>query len=191
MVEVQKLENMPGRLVIGEGWKELTNFFLPEELKNELRKCYGKVLSSLDEIKKDGRKLITVGDFTSYTLITHGIEPDIIVYDGKIRRKKVKESILKVLENYDAEKYLVRNPPSTIKEDLWNLIKECLEREKKCKIFVDGEEDLAAFVFIHELPVGSFVLYGLGENIVIVEVTPELKKKCKDLLKKFKLNYWY
>lgn len=143
------------------------------------------MFSSIDKNKISGSKLITIGDRTSYNAIKAGLKPDIIVYDGKERRK-VNPRIANVLENLKVKKFTVKNPAGRITEEAWRIVKSSLSLDFKHKIFVDGEEDLIAFPFLLESEEGTVILYGLKKGIVLVKVDKSIKNKCKKILKRMK-----
>lgn len=162
------------------------NLILPEELKEKLRKPYGKVIDSFDKIKFSG-KLITVGDAVSYGAIKAKLNPDIIVFDLIEKRKPVSEDIRKTLGQFKGKDFFVVNPPGNITSELWDVVKKSLEIKDKVKIVVKGEEDLAVLPFILESPLDTTILYGLRDKgMVRVKVDKKLKDKCKRLIKEMK-----
>jgi len=153
-----------------------------------LRKPVGKVFPSIEYITvPEGYKLITVGDISSYNAISSGIFPDIIVYDGKERRNIVRKEIKDTLDSFVAVKFIANNPPSHITEELWGLVKKCFPIKSRIKIFVIGEEDLAAFPFLLEAPEKTIILYGNFERgIVFIEATESIKREWRKLLEYMK-----
>ena len=99
------------------------------------------------------------------------------------------------LDNYDEMN--VSNPPEWITNAAWKVIEHTVKQiqtntSNKCRVAVriDGEEDLLVIPAIISLPLGSMVIYGQpplnnDEGIVVVLVTPSIKKIVQDLLKKF------
>jgi len=162
----------------------LNDLVLPQHLREEFRKPFGKIVS-LDELKVPaGKKLITVGDKASFSIISAGFKPDIIVFDKLENRKPVSSDVKNCLQNYAGKKFVVKNPAGRITAELWAAIKLALESNSPVAIEVDGEEDLAAFPFFLESPAGTAVLYGLfDKGMVDVKVDKKLKDKCKKLLK--------
>lgn len=79
----------------------------------------------------------------------------------------------------------VSNPPGLITDELWDAIEESYGSQKKVRIEVDGEEDLAALPAIYLAPSGTNVLYGLpSRGIVLVKVGNDEKDKVLSFLKK-------
>ena len=169
---------------------------MPEELKPKLRKVYGKLCSSTAEATQvltaipNRGKIITVGDIVSYNIISAGINPDIIVYDGKEARQSVKSWMKNFLDAYIAESKTVENPAGHITGELWQAAFEALRAEGKRKIFVRGEEDLAVIPFIILGSVGDCIMYGMpakyGGGIDLIVVDNEVKDEFKKILKQLK-----
>jgi len=167
---------------------------LPSDLKEELRKPLGKVFKESDKVigfinLKKPKKIISVGDIISYSLIKNKIIPDIVIFDFKTRRSQVDEKIKKIL-NFSFPKRIV-NQPGTISKEAFLTIKNCVEKnltkEEKQQILVEGEEDLLALPVILFSPLNSLVLYGHWQlGVVGVLVDEWVKKRVIRLLKKFK-----
>ena len=65
-------------------------------------------------------------------------------------------------------------------------MKNILKGRENGKISIDGEEDMAFLPAVLEAEIGSYVLYGFfDKGFVLTEVNNDLKKKMKELLKKF------
>jgi broad-specificity NMP kinase len=168
---------------------------IPEELKSEFRKPYGDVLEGgwkqiteklKSEISEKKPLLIYVGDSTSYNLINHGLIPDMIIIDGKEKRKKFRKEI-----RFVYPKVNVRNPSGVVTLELWKVVEKLMpdvQIGKKCIIFVKGEEDLAVLPCIFFAPTGSFIIYGLFNKLVKIEVSEKVRKKVRKLVEKIK-NY--
>lgn len=157
-------------------------YFLPEKLKKELRKPWGKViLGNKNEVlkkfeaflkKKKFKKIITVGDFCSQNLPS-----DIKIFDGKVKRKKFKSSLKASLK--------VKNPKSTIQKKAWEKIKKAIKENKN--LFVEGEEDLLVIPAVLLSPQKTLIIYGLpSKGVCLIKVNKKIKQKIKNLLKRFK-----
>lgn len=160
----------------------MKTYFLPEELKKKLRKVWGtpifgkkkEVLKKFQQIilRKKFKKIITVGDYCSLALPS-----DIKIFDGKVKRKKIKQVL-----NFSLR---CSNPKGTIQKECWQIIKKAIKENKN--VFVDGEEDLLAIPAILLAGKNTAVVYGLPDKgICLVEISPQIKKTFKELLKKFK-----
>jgi uncharacterized protein (UPF0218 family) len=77
----------------------------------------------------------------------------------------------------------VDNPAGVITEDLIDAVGNALKSDEHVRIFVRGEEDLAAVPAILMAPEGSAVLYGQpDEGVVLVKITSDKKEQMEDLL---------
>ena len=156
-------------------------YFLPKKLRPELKKAWGlPFFNGKKEISKKFRqfiakrkfkKVITVGDYCSFALPS-----DIKIFDGRIKRKKVKK--LPKFSLY------FTNPPGTIQREAWPIIKKAIKNREN--IFVEGEEDLLVIPAVLLSEKNTAVIYGFpGKGACLIEVTPDIKKTLKELLKKF------
>ena len=120
-----------------------------------------------------GEKVIAIGDVVAENLLKVGIEPDMMIIDGRSMREKLEISI-----ECDIT---VRNPQSEITEELINAVKKGYRR-----IFVEGEEDLAALPAILYADENSLVVYGQpSKGIMVIRPTEENKQKVRDTLELF------
>ena len=160
----------------------MKTYFLPSGLKKELRKIWGipffngrgKITRKFKKFiqEKKFKKIITVGDYCSLTLPS-----DVKIFDGKVKRKKIK-TILKFSLS-------CRNLPGTIQREVWSVLKKAIKNNEN--VFVDGEEDLLVIPCVSLAEKNTAVIYGFpGKGICLVEVSPEEKKRFKELLQKFK-----
>jgi len=163
----------------------MKTYFLPKDLQPELRKIWGiPILGKKNGVakkfkglvqKKKFKKVITVGDYCSFNLSS-----DIKIFDGKIKRKKIKIPL-----KWGADFSLnCSNPPSTIQKEVWPIIKKAIKENKN--VFVEGEEDLLVIPSVLLSEKNSVVVYGFpGKGICLIEVSPKIKKVFKEILKKF------
>jgi len=160
----------------------MKTYFLPSGIKKELRKIWGipffngrrKITRKFKKFiqEKKFKKIITVGDYCSLNLPS-----DVKIFDGKIKRKKIK-TILKFSLS-------CRNLPGTIQREVWSVIKKAIKNKES--VFIDGEEDLLVIPCVLLAEKNTAVIYGFpGKGICLVEVSPEEKKRFKELLQKFK-----
>ncbi|ADP77240.1 Protein of unknown function DUF359 [Methanothermus fervidus DSM 2088] len=156
---------------------------LPKKLRKKLKKPFGKLYKSIDDIKNfppNEYKIISVGDETTKNLVDRGIYPDVAIIDRKIQRKKSYYRI-----EYKSKILNVSNPPGTITESLMNAIKKALKSKEKTIINVSGEEDLAvlpAILFSSK----ALILYGQPNEGVVVVDADKSKNKAKKIIKEFK-----
>lgn len=162
----------------------MKTYFLPEELRPELRKIWGiplfngkkKVLKKFQQLikKRKFKKIITVGDYCSLTLPS-----DIKIFDGKVKREKIK-----IPSQWKKNSLAVANPAGTIQKDVWSAIKKALRENKN--IFVEGEEDLLVTPMVLLAEKNTAVVYGFpGKGVCLIEVSSRMKKAVKGLLEKF------
>lgn len=148
-----------------------------------LRKRYGKLVhGELPELKEP---VFVVGDASANFVLNNGIRPQIVVYDRKVERRRVPEDMELAINEFEVPEVCVKNPQSTITKQLLDAIRQGLK--KRSKIFVDGEDDLAA-VAILALAESGTLLYGLpGEGMVVMDVRKG-KKELKKVLESIKIQ---
>ena len=156
--------------------------YLPDELRQELRRVWGipifgkekEIDKKFKQIVREKRfkKIITIGDRCSISLPS-----DIKVFDRKINRREIKESLPFSLR--------CSNPPGTIQEKVWPILEQAIKEERN--VFVEGEEDLLVIPAVLLAEEDSVVVYGFfDKGICLIKVSKQTKKKFKELLKKFK-----
>jgi uncharacterized protein (UPF0218 family) len=162
------------------------DIFLPESLRDELKKPFGKLMECSDIAKMFKGKditLVTIGDFVSKSLIKGGLSPNLIIWDGKNKRLPVED--LSTLRDY-APITKVSNSAASISKEAWDVVSESLNKEKE-SILVDGEEDLLAIPVILNSNEGTYVVYGMPpeEGAILIDIDPKIKSVFQDLLSKF------
>ncbi|MEM3555582.1 MAG: DUF359 domain-containing protein [Candidatus Micrarchaeia archaeon] len=154
---------------------------LPESLRGELRRPFGRVVNTeqlISELKGKDVFLVSVGDECSYELIKNNVKPDVVIYDLKIKRRDVIGKVREVLDEFDEKPTIVHNPPGVIMDELIETVKEMVER-RSGKMLVKGEEDLAALVVMMYAPNGAVVVYGQpDEGAVLVEMNDEVRERA-------------
>ena len=162
---------------------------LNDKLKAELKKPFGDLCSHADcaEKLRAYKKIVTVGDITTYNLIQAGIVPDVCIVDGITMRTKVPDTIYQAISSERRTVYEVDNPPGSISQQLQDAVSGSMEnigRSLRTRIVVNGEEDLAVVPAVIEAPLGTAVVYGQpSEGMVIIVTTREKKEKAKRLLR--------
>jgi len=120
-----------------------------------------------------GEKVIAIGDVVVENLLKVGIEPAMLIIDGKSRREDLETTIQCDIT--------VKNPQSEITDELIDAIKKGYKR-----ILVEGEEDLAALPAILYADENSVIVYGQPlEGIMVIRPTEENKKKVRETLELF------
>ncbi|WP_129597167.1 GTP-dependent dephospho-CoA kinase family protein [Methanohalophilus profundi] len=166
---------------------------IPASLRPLLRKKFGVLYkgSAEENIGKVSRdlddpiKLISVGDVTTFHLLKSNIIPDILVIDDKTHRQPACEQMITGTKQSGFKELVVNNPAGSITEELVDALAEALDSNRRVRIFVQGEEDLASLPAIMMAPVGSVVLYGQpGEGMMFVRITASKKEEMTELIDK-------
>lgn len=164
------------------------DLFLPVELRQELREPLGEIMPGKMAIGalKDGEKLYTIGDQCTLTFVEENIIPDVFIVDYQIKREPNPQLEPK-FESVSGATIKVHNPAGTITKELWSAISGSLLSEKKVRIEVDGEEDLATLPCISLARNGSQVAYGLpDQGLVLVEVDDGAKDYVRKILERMR-----
>lgn len=168
-------------------------YCLPDELKSELRKLHGELYrgdgqDAARQIIKDLKnptKIITVGDIVTFNLLNAGIVPDISFVDDRTKRIPAADHIMHGTKHPLFRTITVENPPGILTEGLLHEVSKAMDSDNPVRIFVKGEEDLAALPAIAMAPLSSVVIYGLpDEGAVVVKVTQDKKKEIQSLIDK-------
>ena len=162
---------------------------LPDDLRELLRKPIGQLVDEKKLLKliKNEKYIVSIGDQVTYTLLKHDIEPVFCIVDFKTKRGECSPEIVDVIKSFGKKSIVVKNPPATISDDLWNVIKFAYENIKigSLRIEVEGEEDLASLAAIYLAPSDVTIIYGLPDKgVLVVEPTKEIKKWVKNVLDK-------
>ena len=154
---------------------------VPKEVKEAVKKPLGKIysqngmLTMLKRARIGARRIIAVGDATGAFLVSERISPGIWIYDGKEYRKPIRYSL-------PIPTHIVGNPKGKITLMLRSAIDDVLKSRKNARIYVHGEEDMAALYVIARAK-GKIVLYGQPKKgIVAVKVGIKEQKKAESLL---------
>lgn len=179
--------------------KKIKILFLPQNLREELRKPLGTVIAGEENtLLKTAKKAfgfikktqpvmtIAVGDIVAATLERVGFSADLRIVDLRSRRKNLFES----QNNLSNSSLSIINNPGTISESAVSEIQQSidgfLETKKKQLLVIRGEEDLLTLPSILLSPLNSIVFYGqINLGIVAVLVTEDKKKEIAQLVKKF------
>ncbi|MBP2030440.1 uncharacterized protein (UPF0218 family) [Methanohalophilus levihalophilus] len=164
---------------------------LPESLRPIMRKQFGTLYEgpgevAVNSILKDlgnPTKLISVGDVTTFHLLKSGIVPDILIVDDRTHRGPASEKVIKGTKHDGFKELEVNNPSGTITEDLLDALADAVSSDQRFRIFVKGEEDLAALPAVIMAPDGSVVLYGQPDKgMMLVRITSSKKLEMKELM---------
>jgi len=160
----------------------MKTYFLTKELRPELKKIWGvpifgpekEVAKQFKKIcqKKKFKKIITVGDYCSLTLLS-----DVKIFDGRINRNKP--------VSLQRCSFSCWNPPASINKEVWPILKKAIAENKN--VFVQGEEDLLVIPSVILSKEGAAIVYGLtGQGVCLIEVSSEIKASFRKMLEKFK-----
>ncbi len=140
---------------------------------------FNSLVQRIRRIWSRGFYIASVGDRVTYSLLDHGIVPDIAVIDMQEKRSEapyIDQSLFnKVLHGV--------NEKGTINMDLCPVIEEALE-SRPTLIIIKGEEDLVGFPIVLALPIGSAFIYGQPDvGAVFVEIDERVKEHAEQLLR--------
>lgn len=151
-----------------------------KETRKKLKKPLGEVYTDLRILtrKIKGKRVITVGDITTLSLLAVGIKPHLAVFDFRFMRTNLADVLTGALRTYYPSPTHVKNRKGHLSE---SLLKDARGYMKKGgAIFVEGEEDLTALAFILASGKKDVVLYGQPETgIVLVKYDEELKNRIR------------
>lgn len=160
------------------------------ELKDDdlgfLKEKHGPVFQNMDELERavTGKPVYSVGDVTSYGLMgCKTIDLKAVFYDGKTKRGPIPKYIEERISKWGEREVMVENPKGTITGELLDAAKRVCEAKNRSRVYVEGEEDLAALALFVVLDYGSIVAYGIPEEngTCMVEVTPEIRTAALSL----------
>ncbi len=165
---------------------------IPDHVRPELRKKHGSAMKGgwgeiTEKLRKESEGkvlLISVGDHCSYNLIEHGLEPSMIIIDGKEKRKKFGKKI-----RYEYPATEVKNPAGEMTLEMWKTVEKVmpeLELGMKHKIIVEGEEDIAVLPCIMFSPEGTIIVYGLFDRLIKIRVDRKVRKRAEGILREIK-----
>lgn len=170
------------------------NLILTPELRKASKSPSGNLIKGtiketkplLLELLKDEKIIAAVGDVITEVLISIGINPYIIITDGKTKRKEL--SKWKRYEGY--KEIRTKNEAGEISKEAWIVIQEAIHdisENNKTHIMIEGEEDLLVVPLQVELPDDSIIIFGMpNEGAVIRMVNPESRSYFIDYLSKMK-----
>jgi len=166
------------------------DLLLPEELRERLSKPFGAVLSGelIGERLKGYARIISVGDMVSWSLLSGGVEPHLVVFDMRTRRGPC-DKLKQYRGTEGVLKLKAKNPSGRLSASLWNAVAGALRSRNRTEIEVDGEEDLASLACIYLANPGDCVIYGIPDvGIDIVEVNEETKEIVAGILQQMTIG---
>lgn len=177
--------NRNGKLYVRPHWENKT-LILPESLRSNLHKPFGKVLSSVPT-GLTGEKVITVGDVSTQKFNQAKAGQFLSIVDFRVKREKKFDRLSDLGFEDEIETITVENPAGLITPELFDSVRKSMQTSKKKVILVEGEEDLSFLPVMLLAPLGFSVYYGQpDQGLVEVLVTEENKEKVHDLVCRFK-----
>lgn len=159
---------------------------LPDELRESLREPLGPVVTDVETLLEDvSGPIVTVGDIVTDHLLEAGVEPLLIVLDGRTERAAVDETVRRRLP-FDRGR-TVPNDAGTLSAELLSAMVTAIDRQQRGAVLVvDGEEDLAALPAVLAIPADGVVVYGQpGEGMVRAVPDAETRQRVRTLLERF------
>lgn len=159
---------------------------VPEELREQLKRPLGKLMQMDEFVSEYGKKkIISVGDIVTASLLELGVMPFLAVYDFKTMRNELGVREKNIIEKTYPKPDCAKNPAGEISDELEKKASSVLK--KGGALFVKGEEDLATLVFMRISPEGCVILYGQPkEGVVAVECDEKSRKKADEFLRKMR-----
>ena len=159
---------------------------VPESVKSELREPLGALMDFRHFLSMYGKeRIVAVGDAVVLALLRAKAEPFVSVYDFSTRRSPLPESEKNELVRKYPKPLVCENPAGTITGALEESAKLVLEAGGALR--VEGEEDLAALVFMRLCPDGLVMIYGQPEKgVVAIECSEKSRKKAEGFFEKMR-----
>lgn len=160
---------------------------LPEELRDEVRKPFGKVLSGKSlaaEYKSAQKPLVTVGDRCFLDALDAGFPPDIAIFDFRIKRVEIPVEDKRKFASVASQAYVVMSGAGSITEELEQALIAVLEKGRGA-IMVVGEDDLSSLLVMAHAEKGTLIYGQPDQGAVVVRLGgKEVLEKAKGLLAK-------
>jgi len=164
---------------------------LPDNMRHELAKPLGVVVPNTKAagsfLRNSKRLTISVGDRTTYALLTAGIVPALMIIDHRVNRKAYR-TLQPIIKAHGFRQQTVRSGPGYISYEAIQMITAWFSSPQPPHVIVVfGEEDLLALPVLAYAPIGSVVYYGQPNNkgIVEVHVTAKNMHRARSMLGRF------
>ena len=148
---------------------------LPESLRDEVRKPFGKVVSGsglVSEYKNAQRPLVTVGDRCLLDALEAGFAPDIAIFDFKVKRVEIPVEMKKRFAKHAATAFVAFHGAGYITEELEKAVLNVLA-EGRGAVFVAGEDDLSALLVMAHAEAGTLIYGQPNQGAVVVPLGEE------------------
>lgn len=120
------------------------------------------------ELMSGDKKVVTVGDKTTLTLIENGIIPRLSIVDKKEKRARSKYVPVEIYDRI----VMAQNPKGSINFSLCKHFYEYIDDDISTLVIIEGEEDLLTALLIMMNRDDIEILYG-QPNVGIVRVTKD------------------
>jgi uncharacterized protein (UPF0218 family) len=160
---------------------------LPEELREEVRKPFGIVVSGAALIAKyeaAARPLITVGDRCCLDAIEAGYPPDIAIFDFKVKRVEIPIEMKRKFASFASTAFVVMSSAGSITEELEKAVINVLA-DGQGAVIVVGEDDLSSLLVMAHANEGTLI-YGQPDlgAVVVPLGDAKIKEKARGILGK-------
>jgi uncharacterized protein (UPF0218 family) len=150
-------------------------------LRRLLKEPLGPLYRNVAEAGLNGAKLVSVGDISSYELIRAGKIPYLAIYDCRKERTAAPKEAIDAIESLQVPVLNVSNRAGTLDAAVWPAVREGLKA--RCRIKVDGEEDLLVLPVAILADDGTVVCYGQpGKGVVVLVVDGRSRKAAEDIV---------
>ncbi|MEM3675884.1 MAG: DUF359 domain-containing protein [Thermoplasmataceae archaeon] len=157
-----------------------SEFRLSEELRARVGK-FSHILCDVSHIRKTGKRIIVVGDYSTKFLHDHGVDVFMEVVDLKTKREPI--STYKHIPG----SVKVKNPPGVLSHDLFLAVKKMITTGGRIEI--DGEEDLAVIPIIFYSDLNTVVVYGVPDvGMACIEVDAAIKDLVNGIITELEEN---
>ena len=159
-------------------------FVLKPEMAQELKQTNSQIYVKTPDFLNDSKFIATVGDISTINVICDIRIPDLMIIDYKTKRNvKLTSEQEQIINDAECNTIRINNPAGTISKELYLAIKKAIDSNKKTRIIVDGEEDLATLPVIKHCKNGAKVIYGMPDKgMVVVDVNQQTKQRANKLL---------
>ena len=155
-------------------------------MAQELKQTDSEIYIQSPDLLKDSKFIATIGDICTIKIIEEIRIPDLMIVDYKTKRDlSLTKEQKNIIESTDCKTVEVMSEAGTISKELYNEIEIAITKNKKTKIIVNGEEDLATLPVIKLCQIGAKVIYGMPDKgMVVVDVNQQTKERANKLLER-------
>ena len=158
---------------------------LPEKMRDEVRKPFGKVYSgsaAIEAFRRGSRPLISVGDQCASDLIDSGLAPDILIFDFRIKRAEITQEMKKKLAPHAKTAFVVLSGAGMISDELEIAVTRVLD-DGKGAVLVFGEVDLSSLLVMAHAEKGTLIYGQPNEGAVVVMLGGEkIRETARSIL---------